>query len=116
MVLKNTSELVRSKARSGKNNSSRNGKTNSRRVDYFGADLRKTNLRGADLRGACLIAATEVAFLLPRIFCLTHKYYVLESLYFGLKIIFLLDFSTIKVDLSLEINLLRFVIAKHPSL
>ncbi|MCY6372197.1 pentapeptide repeat-containing protein [Clostridium ganghwense] len=57
MLLKNTSELVRTKARSGKNTRSKNCNTNSRRLDYFGADLRKTNLRGADLRGACLIAA-----------------------------------------------------------
>ncbi|TCO69233.1 pentapeptide repeat-containing protein [Marinisporobacter balticus] len=57
MLLKNTSELVRTKARSGKNTPSRNRNAHSRRLDYFGADLRKTNLRGADLRGACLIAA-----------------------------------------------------------
>lgn len=54
MLLKNTSELVRTKAHRGKNITSKN---KSHRVDYFGADLRKTNLRGADLRGACLIAA-----------------------------------------------------------
>lgn len=48
MLLKNTSELVRSKVH-------RN--TSSHRMDYFGSDLRKTNLRGADLRGSCLIAA-----------------------------------------------------------
>ncbi|MBV7274285.1 pentapeptide repeat-containing protein [Clostridiaceae bacterium UIB06] len=52
ILLKDTSEMVRSKACSGKN---RNPKA--RRLDYFGADLRKINLRGADLRGACLIAA-----------------------------------------------------------
>ena len=57
MLLKNTSELVRTKSRSGKTATSRNRNANSRRLDYFGADLRKTNLRGADLRGACLIAA-----------------------------------------------------------
>lgn len=57
MLLKNTSELVRTKARSRKNAPSRNRNANSRRLDYFGTDLRKTNLRGADLRGACLIAA-----------------------------------------------------------
>ncbi|MCY6354323.1 pentapeptide repeat-containing protein [Clostridium sp. ZS2-4] len=56
-LLKNTSQLVRTKAHSGKNISSRNQNANSRRLDYFGKDLRKTNLRGADLRGACLIAA-----------------------------------------------------------
>ncbi|AZV57534.1 pentapeptide repeat-containing protein [Clostridium sp. AWRP] len=49
VVLRNTSELIRSKVH----------KKNplSHRLDYFGADLRKTNLRGADLRGTCLIAA-----------------------------------------------------------
>lgn len=57
MLLKSTSELVRTKARSGKTNHSRNRNANSSRLDYFGADLRKINLRGADLRGACLIAA-----------------------------------------------------------
>ena len=57
ILLKNTSELVRAKACSKKNSSSRNGNAHSRPIDYFGADLRKTNLRGADLRGACLIAA-----------------------------------------------------------
>lgn len=57
MLLQNTSELVRTKARGGKNVPSRNQNADSRRLDYFGADLRKTNLRGADLRGSCLIAA-----------------------------------------------------------
>ncbi|QUH19434.1 pentapeptide repeat-containing protein [Alkaliphilus sp. B6464] len=57
ILLKNTSELVRTKARSRKNTPSRNRNANSRRLDYFGTDLRKTNLKGADLRGACLIAA-----------------------------------------------------------
>lgn len=57
ILLKNTSELVRAKACSEKNTPSRNGKAKSKRLDYFGADLRKSNLRGADLRGACLIAA-----------------------------------------------------------
>jgi uncharacterized protein YjbI with pentapeptide repeats len=57
MLLKNTSEFIRIKARRRKNNPSKNRKTTSRPLDYFGADLRKTNLRGADLRGACLIAA-----------------------------------------------------------
>lgn len=52
IFLKNTSELLRSKACGGRIVSSK-----SRRSDYFGADLRKTNLKGADLRGACLIAA-----------------------------------------------------------
>lgn len=57
MILKNTSELVRSKTRNGKRGPSKNRKANCRPLDYFGADLRKINLRGADLRGACLIAA-----------------------------------------------------------
>lgn len=57
LLLKNTSELVRTKSIIGKNVSSKNRNANSRRLDYFGADLRKTNLRSADLRGACLIAA-----------------------------------------------------------
>lgn len=56
-LLKSTSELVRSKAGNGKNHNSRSRNVNSHRLDYFGADLRKTNLIGADLRGACLIAA-----------------------------------------------------------
>lgn len=56
-LLKSTSELVRSKAKGGRNHNSRSRNINSRRSDYFGADLRKTNLRGADLRGACIIAA-----------------------------------------------------------
>lgn len=49
VVLRNTSELIRSKVH--------RKKPLSYRLDYFGADLRKTNLRGADLRGTCLIAA-----------------------------------------------------------
>ncbi|MBD5639316.1 pentapeptide repeat-containing protein [Clostridium botulinum] len=57
ILLKNTSDLVRSKARNGKRGPSKNQKGNCRSLDYFGADLRKTNLRGADLRGACLIVA-----------------------------------------------------------
>lgn len=56
ILLKNTSELVRTKARSRKSTPSRNQNANSRRLDYLGTDLRKTNLIGADLRGACLIA------------------------------------------------------------
>lgn len=55
--LRITSELVRAKFGNKQNTSSRNLNTNSRPLDFFGADLRKTNLRGADLRGACLIAA-----------------------------------------------------------
>ena len=57
MILKNTSELVRSKSRSYKNTSSKKGKIQYGKLDYFGKDLRKTNLIGADLRGAYLIAA-----------------------------------------------------------
>lgn len=57
MLLRNTSELVRAKTRSGRNTPSRNRSAHSQRLDYFGADLRKTDLIGADLRGACLIAA-----------------------------------------------------------
>ncbi|NFV13149.1 pentapeptide repeat-containing protein [Clostridium sporogenes] len=57
ILLKNTSDLVRSKARNGKRGPSKNQKGSCGSLDYFGADLRKTNLRGADLRGACLIAA-----------------------------------------------------------
>lgn len=57
MLLKNTSELVRTKACSENITHSKNRNVKRRRLDYFGADLRKTNLRGADLRGACLIAA-----------------------------------------------------------
>ncbi|QVK18193.1 pentapeptide repeat-containing protein [Mycoplasmatota bacterium] len=56
-LLKNTSELVRSNVRNGKNTPSKNRSDNPHQLDYFGVDLRKTNLRGADLRGACLIAA-----------------------------------------------------------
>lgn len=52
VILRNTSEMIRAKALSGKNFNKGN-----RRLDYFGADLRKKNLIGADLRGACLIAA-----------------------------------------------------------
>lgn len=57
ILLKNTSKFVRTKSHSEKNTPSRNQNANSQRLDYFGADLRKTNLRCADLRGACLIAA-----------------------------------------------------------
>lgn len=57
VLLKNTSDLVRSKALSSKNDSRKRQKFNTPRSDNFGADLRKTNLRGADFRGACLIAA-----------------------------------------------------------
>lgn len=57
IFLKNTSEMVRTKACSEKNTYSKNRSPKSQRKDYFGRDLRKTNLIGADLRGACLIAA-----------------------------------------------------------
>lgn len=57
MILKNTSELIRSKTSNGKKVSSKNRKNHSHPLDYFGSDLRKVNLRGADLRGACLIAS-----------------------------------------------------------
>ncbi|MBU3189423.1 pentapeptide repeat-containing protein [Clostridium bowmanii] len=33
--------------------SSKRNKTSTRGLDFFGADIRKTNLRGANLRGAC---------------------------------------------------------------
>lgn len=56
IILKNTSELIRTKACKLYNNDLKN-KSNNHRSDYFGADLRKVNLKGADLRGACLIAA-----------------------------------------------------------
>lgn len=57
VLLKDTSEMIRSKTHKRKNTLLANRNTNSHRLDYFGADLRKANLRGADLRGACLIAA-----------------------------------------------------------
>lgn len=57
MLLQSTSQMIRNKVISEKNISSRKRSISSRRLDYFGADLRKNNLRGADLRGACLIAA-----------------------------------------------------------
>ncbi|MCY6957700.1 pentapeptide repeat-containing protein [Clostridium brassicae] len=57
ILLRSTSELVRTKAIGTKNNSLRNQKSTPKRLDYFGADLRKTNLKGTDLRGACLIAS-----------------------------------------------------------
>ncbi|WFD11487.1 pentapeptide repeat-containing protein [Tepidibacter hydrothermalis] len=57
VLLKNTSELVRTKAQSKKKTHSKNKNSSYHKLDYFGADLRKVDLRGADLRGACLIAA-----------------------------------------------------------
>lgn len=57
MLLKNTSEMIRAKAHSGRDTHSKNRSANFHKLDYFGADLRKSNLRGADLRGAYLIAA-----------------------------------------------------------
>jgi uncharacterized protein YjbI with pentapeptide repeats len=56
-LLLHTSELVRTKASHGQKTPSRRQNIGTRGLDFFGADLRKTNLRGADLRGACLIAA-----------------------------------------------------------
>ncbi len=57
--LKNTSEMIRNKYSSRKKGNSKNSGGH-RRVDYFGANLKKTNLRGADLRGACLIASNVI--------------------------------------------------------
>jgi uncharacterized protein YjbI with pentapeptide repeats len=57
VLLRKTSEMVRTKACSVRSFSSKSKKASFRPLDYFGADLRKTNLIGADLRGACLIAA-----------------------------------------------------------
>ncbi|NMM62547.1 pentapeptide repeat-containing protein [Clostridium sp. P21] len=56
-LLRDTSDMIRAKACSGRKPASKDKKSNFRPLDYFGADLRKTNLVGADLRGACLIAA-----------------------------------------------------------
>jgi uncharacterized protein YjbI with pentapeptide repeats len=57
VLLLQTSEAVRAKARSGQKNTLKRNKTIAGRLDCIGADLRKMNLRGADLRGAFLIAA-----------------------------------------------------------
>ena len=56
-LLLKTSELVRIKARRGQKNTLKRKKTIAGRLNFIGADLRKTNLRGEDLRGAFLIAA-----------------------------------------------------------
>lgn len=56
-LLLQTSEMVRSKIRSGHNIPAKHKNTISKRLDFIGADLRRTNLIGADLRGAYLIAA-----------------------------------------------------------
>lgn len=56
-LLSQTSELVRTKAHSEDKTPSKRQRTISKKLDFIGADLRKTNLRGADLRGAYLIAA-----------------------------------------------------------
>ncbi|WML33660.1 pentapeptide repeat-containing protein [Clostridium sp. OS1-26] len=56
-LLSQTSELVRSKSCSKDKTPSKHQKTISKKLDFIGADLRKTNLRGADLRGKYLIAA-----------------------------------------------------------
>lgn len=56
-LLSQTSDLVRTKARREDKTPSKRQKTISKKLDFIGADLRKTNLRGADLRGSYLIAA-----------------------------------------------------------
>lgn len=56
-LLSQTSELVRAKACSEDKAPSKRQNTISKKLDFIGADLRKTNLRGADLRGTYLIAA-----------------------------------------------------------
>ncbi len=56
-LLRQTSEIIRSKAIIGQKTNLKRHKTIAGRLDFMGADLRKTNLRGADLRGAFLIAA-----------------------------------------------------------
>ena len=56
-LLKQTSELVRTKVCSGQKTTLKRKKTIAGRLDCIGADFKKTNLRGADLRGAFLIAA-----------------------------------------------------------
>ena len=58
ILLRNTSELVRSKICRGQKNPSKYQKTKGTGADLIGADLRKVNLKGANLRGACLIAAS----------------------------------------------------------
>lgn len=57
ILLHETSELVRAKAKGIQKNNNKQKKDISSRKDLFGADLRKTPLVGADLRGAFLIAA-----------------------------------------------------------
>lgn len=57
LLLQQTSELLRTKALKGEKAALKRKKTIAGRVDFIGADLRKTNLRGCDLRGAFLIAA-----------------------------------------------------------
>lgn len=56
-LLRQTSEVVRTRALRGQKNNLKQKKTIAGRLNLFGADLRKANLRGADLRGAFLIAA-----------------------------------------------------------
>lgn len=56
-LLSQISDIVRSKYRKNQNNSSKHLKTLTKGINFFGADLRKTNLIGADFRGAYLIAA-----------------------------------------------------------
>jgi len=56
-LLLQTSDLVRSKFHSNQNAHSKHLKNIAKGVNFFGADLRRTNLIGANLRGAYLIAA-----------------------------------------------------------
>ncbi|KOA20147.1 pentapeptide repeats (8 copies) [Clostridium homopropionicum DSM 5847] len=56
-LLLQTSDMIRSKYHSNQNNPSKQLKPLAKGINFFGADLRKTNLIGASLRGAYLIAA-----------------------------------------------------------
>lgn len=56
-LLSKTSEIVRSKASSGKKTTLKAKNKIAGRLNLIAADLKKTNLKGADLRGALLIAA-----------------------------------------------------------
>ena len=55
--LKDTSEMVRKKARNSLNKSSAKSKKQIHGKEFFGKNLTKADLCGADLRGALLIAA-----------------------------------------------------------
>ncbi|WP_367270565.1 pentapeptide repeat-containing protein [uncultured Clostridium sp.] len=55
--LKDTSEMIRKKARNSLNKSSTKSKKQIHGKEFFGKDLTKADLCGADLRGALLIAA-----------------------------------------------------------